>query len=149
LCGVESQLGTIEVGKLANLTVVEGGSYFDSEAKVREVWIDGRIYRALGEEPKVGKPDEPKVTKAASPEEGAPAKPKEELEKKPAPNSTTAKTEKKDTAATPEKPSDEKKDRKKEQVRELQKTRVARSPLEGRGVLAEPASVLIRNVTIW
>jgi imidazolonepropionase-like amidohydrolase len=149
LCGVESQLGTIETGKLANLTVVEGGSYFDSEAKVREVWIDGRIYRAPGEEPKPGKAEEPKAVKAASPEEGAPAKPKEEPEKKPAPSATTAKTEKKDAAATPEKPSDEKKEKKKEQVRELQKTRVARSPLEGRGVLAEPSSVLIRNVTIW
>ena len=52
LCGVESQLGTIEPGKLANLTVVEGKSYFDPEAKVREVWIDGRIHRVPGEEPK-------------------------------------------------------------------------------------------------
>src|SRR5207237_8736270 len=50
LCGVESQLGTIEMVKLANLTVVEGGSYFDSEAKVREVWIDGRMYRAPAEQ---------------------------------------------------------------------------------------------------
>ena len=41
LCGVESQLGTIEAGKLANLTVVEGTSYFDTSASVREVWIDG------------------------------------------------------------------------------------------------------------
>ena len=35
LCGVEIQLGTIEAGKIANLTVVEGGSYFDLEARVR------------------------------------------------------------------------------------------------------------------
>ena len=37
LCGVESQLGTIEAGKLANLTVVAGTNYFDPAAKVREV----------------------------------------------------------------------------------------------------------------
>ena len=44
LCGVENQLGTIEPGKLANLTVVDGASYFDPKAKVREVWIDGVIF---------------------------------------------------------------------------------------------------------
>ena len=37
LCGVESQLGTIEAGKLANLTVVAGTNYFDPATKVREV----------------------------------------------------------------------------------------------------------------
>ena len=52
LCGVESQLGTIEAGKLANLTVVVGTNYFDAESKVREVWIDGRIHRVPAEEPK-------------------------------------------------------------------------------------------------
>ena len=44
LCGVEQQLGTIEPGKIANLTIVDGKGYFDPEAKVREVWIDGRNY---------------------------------------------------------------------------------------------------------
>jgi imidazolonepropionase-like amidohydrolase len=52
LCGMETRLGTIETDKLANLTVVEGSSYFDPEAKVRAVWIDGRIYRAPAAEPK-------------------------------------------------------------------------------------------------
>jgi len=52
LCGVEDQLGTVEAGKLANLTVVEGAGYFDPEAKVSAVWIDGRIYRAPAVEPK-------------------------------------------------------------------------------------------------
>ena len=42
LCGVEKQLGTIEPGKIANLTIVDGKGYFDPEARVREVWIDGR-----------------------------------------------------------------------------------------------------------
>ena len=149
LCGVENQLGTIEAGKIANLTVVDGKGYFDSEAKVRQVWIDGRIYRPPAEEPKPGKADEKKPAKAASAEEGKPAKPKAEPEKKPAPNQETVKEEKKDEPSKETKNGDEKKDKKKEQLRELQKKRVARSPLEGRGVLAAPPSVLIRNATIW
>jgi len=44
LCGVEKQLGTIEPGKIANLTIVDGTGYFDPEAKVRGVWVDGRNY---------------------------------------------------------------------------------------------------------
>lgn len=44
LCGVEKQLGTIEPGKIANLTLVDGKGYFDPEARVREVWVDGRNY---------------------------------------------------------------------------------------------------------
>ena len=44
LCGVSDKLGTIVSGKWANLTVVEGGSYFDPEARIREVWVDGRPY---------------------------------------------------------------------------------------------------------
>jgi hypothetical protein len=52
LCGVEQSLGTVEAGKMANLTVVSGKGYFDPEAKVKEVWIDGRFYRTETEEPK-------------------------------------------------------------------------------------------------
>jgi hypothetical protein len=44
LCGVGQQLGTIEPGKIANLTIVDGKGYFDPEARVREVWVDGRNY---------------------------------------------------------------------------------------------------------
>ncbi len=44
LCGLDAQLGSIEIGKLANLTVVDG-SYFIATNKVREVWIGGRVYR--------------------------------------------------------------------------------------------------------
>lgn len=47
LCGIEDRLGSIDPGKLAYLTVVEGGSYFDAAARVREVWIDGRLYPVL------------------------------------------------------------------------------------------------------
>jgi len=115
LCGVENRLGTIEPGKLANLTVVEGTNYFNSEAKVSEVWIDGRIYRSTGEEP------HPKA------ETG---------------NSESVKASEKGESA-------QKQDEKKAQLRELQKTRAARAPLEGRGVLAAPASILVRNATIW
>jgi imidazolonepropionase-like amidohydrolase len=117
LCGVESQLGTIEAGKLANLTVVEGASYFDPAAHVREVWIDGRIHRVPADE------------------------------KKPAPE--TAKQEKKEGASSEEKPPGKAGDKKKEQLRELQKARVARSPLEGRGPLAEPQAILIERATVW
>ncbi len=52
LCGLENQLGTIEAGKYANLTVVNGKGYFDPESKVQSVWIDGRFYRTDSEEPK-------------------------------------------------------------------------------------------------
>jgi len=116
LCGVEAHLGTIAPGKLANLTVVAGESYFDPEAKVREVWIDGRIYRSPAEEPKSGKGDE---EEKAAPPAGTEAKPVE------------------------------KKDKKKEQLRDLQKARLARSPLEGRGPLTEPKTVLIQGATVW
>jgi imidazolonepropionase-like amidohydrolase len=117
LCGVESQLGTIEAGKLANLTVVDGTNYFDPSAKVREVWIDGRIHRV---------PDE---------------------ERKPSPE--VINQEKKGGAPSDEKPSGKAGDQKKEQLRELQKARVARSPREGRGPLAEPKAVLIEHATVW
>ncbi len=119
LCGVDNQLGVIEAGKLANLTVVAGDSYFNPDAKVREVWIDGRVYRSPGEEPKAASALEPKAATVAA-QAGEPAPPK-----------------------------GQDKSGKAEQRRETQKTRVAHSPLEGRGVLAAPASVLIRDATIW
>lgn len=116
LCGVESQLGTLEPGKLANLAVVEGNSYLDPEAKVREVWIDGRVYRAPGEERGFAKAEAGKS---------------------------------KPGAANEPKPAKKAADNKKEQLRKLQKPRLARSPLEGRGPLAEPKSVLIEHATVW
>ena len=110
LCGVEKQIGTIESGKIANLTIVDGKGYFDPEAKVREVWIDGRNYHARPAK---------EVAKEA----------KENGEKEP-----KAKAEK------------EKKDA---ELKELQKQRVARSLLDGRGPIVEPREVLIDNATIW
>ena len=147
LCGMEKQLGTIEAGKLANLTVVERDGYFNPENKLREVWIDGRIYRVPLEEPKPGKADEMKPAKPGSPEEGAPIRPKDELKTAPKQESTTE--TKKEESAKGEKGLAEKKDKKKDEARELQKTRTARSPMDGRGALAGPASILIRNATIW
>ncbi|MEW6157589.1 MAG: amidohydrolase family protein [Verrucomicrobiota bacterium] len=44
LLGVDRLIGTIEPGKIANLTVVNGKSYFDPTNKLREVWVDGRVY---------------------------------------------------------------------------------------------------------
>ena len=147
LCGVENQLGTVETGKLANLTIVEGDGYFNPENKLREVWIDGRIYRVPPEELKPGKTDETKPAKPVSPEEGAPNQPKGETEKKPGPKQDSTETKKEGVKG--EKGLAEKKDKKKDESKELQKTRTARSPMEGRGPLVTPASVLIRNATIW
>jgi imidazolonepropionase-like amidohydrolase len=144
LCGAEKQLGTIEPGKLANLTIVHG-NYFDADSKVRAVWIDGRIYS--------GPVDEAKPESAeAKPEE---TKPKEEPEKNPKPPELAAKEEALKSAETnqPPKITEEKKpelkDKKKDELRDLQKTRVARLPLEDRGAITNPPIILIRNATIW
>jgi imidazolonepropionase-like amidohydrolase len=65
LCGVADRLGTLEPGKIANLTVVEGTGYFDADAKVRQVWIDGVPFETQPAKPLVAKappakPAEPK-----------------------------------------------------------------------------------------
>jgi imidazolonepropionase-like amidohydrolase len=44
LLGLASQVGTIEPGKLANLTITDAKGYFDPEGKLRAVWVDGRPY---------------------------------------------------------------------------------------------------------
>ncbi len=109
LCGVEKQLGTIEPGKIANLTIVDGGGYFDSESRVREVWVDGRNYhvQSAKEEPK------------------------------------------KDEPADKEKEAKAEKEKKEAELKELQNKRVARSPMEGRGVTTNRSLVLFRNASIW
>ena len=102
ICGAENDLGTIEKGKLANLTVVEG-SYFDPKTKVRDVWVNGRAFR---------------VTPAG--------------------------------AQTAEKKDENKDDEKTAaQKTSLMATRAAKSPQEGRGALAAPKSILVRDATIW
>jgi imidazolonepropionase-like amidohydrolase len=70
LCGVADRLGTIEKGKIANLTVVEGAGYFDTDAKVKQVWIDGQVFET--------QPAKPIAAKSAPPK---PAEPKAEAKK--------------------------------------------------------------------
>ncbi|MDB6121784.1 MAG: amidohydrolase [Pedosphaera sp.] len=146
LCGLDNLLGTIEPGKQANLTVVNGKGYFDPEAKVQSVWIDGRFYR-VPSEPEEGK--EEKDTKAEEKKEGVkPETPEEGDPNKPKPDT---KVEAK-TSTKEDKPKDDKKQEEKEKklakLKELQK-RLAHPPLEGRGVISNPPALLIRNATLW
>ena len=119
LCDVADRLGTVEAGKIANLTVVQGDSYFDAENKVREVWIDGRVYSV-----------DAGATKSA--EKNGPANAE-----------ATAEPEPKDARS-----SDDKK-KKELELRELRKKRFAHSLMEGRAPLAEPPAVLVEGATIW
>jgi imidazolonepropionase-like amidohydrolase len=45
LLGVTSAVGTIEVGKLANLVVVTGNDLFASGTPIRHVFVEGRLYQ--------------------------------------------------------------------------------------------------------
>src|SRR5258708_24141154 len=121
LCGVENLLGTIEPGKLATLTVVQGESYFQPKAEVRGVWIDGRSYLPVPEEPRAGEPEAKQSEKPAAGEEGRPKSSKEEPEKRAKPpelaEKESEKTATETTAAAEERPG--KKDKKEEQERAL------------------------------
>ncbi len=44
LLGITSAVGTIEVGKLANLVVVSGNDLFAANTPLKHVFVDGRIY---------------------------------------------------------------------------------------------------------
>ena len=44
LLGAEADLGTIEKGRLANLTIVDGDSWFNPDQPVSSVWVEGRHY---------------------------------------------------------------------------------------------------------
>jgi imidazolonepropionase-like amidohydrolase len=46
LLGLESRLGTLAPGKIANLTVTHG-ALFSEKGKLREVWVDGNRYEAF------------------------------------------------------------------------------------------------------
>jgi imidazolonepropionase-like amidohydrolase len=116
LCGVEKQLGSIEPGKIANLTIVDGKGYFDAESRVREVWIDGRNYH-VSPAKEVAKKDEAKE------------EPKENGEKE-----SKAKSDR---------------EKRENDLKELQKQRVAQSPLEGRGVITNLEPNLLSGATIW
>jgi len=41
ICGIEQFTGTLEKGKMANLVVVEGDTYFDKKAQISSTWIKG------------------------------------------------------------------------------------------------------------
>jgi imidazolonepropionase-like amidohydrolase len=127
LCAVDSQLGTIEAGKLANLTVVGDKGYFDPDSRVQSVWIDGRFYRTDTEEQAERKKeesagDQPSTEAAAQTPEKAQDHPKGEKGQK----------EKKSAAA-----------------RQLFKKRVAHSPMEGRGPLTNPPALWFYNASVW
>jgi imidazolonepropionase-like amidohydrolase len=47
LLGVADRLGSIEVGKIADLTVVRGTDLFAADSRVTEVWVDGRPHAAV------------------------------------------------------------------------------------------------------
>jgi imidazolonepropionase-like amidohydrolase len=51
LLGLETRLGTIAPGKIANLTVTRGTLF--AGGKVREVWVDGNRYEAAKDETKL------------------------------------------------------------------------------------------------
>jgi imidazolonepropionase-like amidohydrolase len=152
LCGVDKILGTIEAGKLADLTVVKGDNYFNPETKVDAVWIDGRVYPSPSDEPSAGDSEGKQPAPQTVKSENQPGPTKEEPEKNPKPPEIAASERKQAqstatnttvTAAAPEK------EKKKERARELQRNRTARSPLEGRGPLVESSAVLIRGATVW
>ncbi|MBC8097038.1 MAG: amidohydrolase family protein [Akkermansiaceae bacterium] len=148
LCGVENQLGTIEAGKLANLIVVDGTNYFNPETKVSAVWIEGRIYLS---EPGEAKPVKPEAAKPVdTSKSGDTTPPKEEPEKHPQPPELAElKTSDVSTNSAPEPKADAKKADKPNPAREVQKIRIARSPLEGRGAITNPPLILIKNATVW
>ncbi len=50
LLGIEDRAGTVEIGKMANLVLVEG-ELFAEEPRVREVWIDGRRFEIKDSKP--------------------------------------------------------------------------------------------------
>lgn len=42
LFGIGNRYGTLEIGKSASFTVVEGDLFADAKAKIHEIWVDGR-----------------------------------------------------------------------------------------------------------
>jgi len=44
LLGVTAAVGTIEVGKLANVVVVSGNDLFAAGAPIKHVFVEGRLY---------------------------------------------------------------------------------------------------------
>src|SRR6185436_18737115 len=101
--------------------IVEGTNYFQPDARVREVWIDGRLY--------ANKPTAPVA--AAGKDKDKPDSDDAKADKK------SANTNRVDTLKTDPK------------SRMIRSERIARAPLEGRGPFATPASVLVKGATVW
>ena len=131
LCGVADRLGTIEKGKIANLTIVEGAGYFDAEAKVKQVWIDGVVFETQPPKAAVGA-DVRRLTSKSSP-----------LTEKKSETPNVVSYGEKGAAAKTEAAT------KKAELTALQKQRIAQSPSASRGPLASPKAILIRNATVW
>jgi imidazolonepropionase-like amidohydrolase len=130
LCGVDRQLGTVEAGKMADLTVVSGKGYFDLDAKVESVWIDGKFYRIDTDEG---------TTNAAGTGgfgRGGRAAAAAAAGTTNATGGTNAPARGRGNRGAA--------------ARELAKTRVARSPMEDRGLVAgTPQDFLLSNATVW
>lgn len=107
ILGISDRLGTIEQGKIANLTVVENDGLFNTTNKITDLWVAGERFHLAESKPKK---EEPKETDAAK---------KEEEEKKAA------------------------------ERRELMIKRLAKSAQDGRGPLASPKVIFVKNATIW
>ncbi len=122
-CGLERRLGTIEAGKIANLTVV-AGTYFNPENTVREVWIDGKIHPSNESSPGPGGSGRAGASESRGPENS-------------------------DDDRNRSAESKEERTKKESNRRELAKARVAQPPQKGRGPLAEPRGILVRGATIW
>ncbi len=149
LCGVDRRLGTIEAGKIANLTIVEGAGYFDPEAPVREVWIDGRVLPVnpgrkpeKKEKPAEAGAEKPPEAGGKAPEAGAaePALTASDVPRRDPPGGDVARTG--DPGPAGPEPTAA-------AARKLRESRTARSPQEGRGPLLAPPAVLVQGATIW
>ncbi len=56
LLGVSDRMGTVDNGKMANLVITDK-SYFNEKAKVRYVFVDGKMYKMEVKEAKKGDPN--------------------------------------------------------------------------------------------
>ncbi len=147
---MDNLLGTVEPGKQANLTVVDGKGYFDADAKVRSVWIEGRLLPQPGRRREGERRRYPQIRRPSGSrrcdENQKPRGRRAESTSKTETNKEPKEVVQEDTSKTDKKQAE--KDKKLAKIKELQK-RVARSPLDGRGVLTNPPAVLIQNATIW
>jgi len=125
-CQLGSLLGTLEPGKIANLTICDSKGYFDPDGKVLTVWIQGRPYAVAPPGDAAGSKETKPKTDAATP------------------TAQTAPTEKANASEKEQKDA-----AKKQELRDLSRKRIAESPLAGRGAITNPPALLVRGATIW